>query len=84
MAALLDDDDLVETACEFVPLDRIDWEQCGHLLDPDAGPDESHVVEAEQLERLAQVVVGLPGGDEADAGRTSPSSTTGLRPLDRM
>ena len=66
---LLDDDDLVETAGERAHDVRVERHGHAQLEHPDPGiGDRLLGVEAEPAQRIEQLVVGEPGGHQADPG----------------
>ena len=67
-ALLLDDQDLLEAPRELAHDARLHREEHADLQDADAVARERGVVEAELAQRLAQVVVRLAGGDDAEPG----------------
>jgi hypothetical protein len=67
-ALLLDDQDLLEPAREPADDPRLHREEHADLEDADAVAPQRRVVQAELAQRLAQVVVRLAGGGDAEPG----------------
>ena len=65
-ALLLDDDDEIEPVGEFGELAPAQWPGTGHFVEPDAKLIAFDFVDAELVERLADVEIALAGGDDAD------------------
>ena len=67
-ALLLDDKDLLQAAGKIAHDLRLHREQHAHLQDADAVAAQRRVIEPQLEEALAQIVVGLAGGDDAQPG----------------
>jgi len=67
-ALFLDDEDLLEPAREVADVVRLQRVEHADLEDAHAGATQGVVVQAHLHEGLAQVVVGLAGGDDAQPG----------------
>jgi hypothetical protein len=65
---LLDDEDLFQALRELAHDGGLHREQHAHLQDADAVAAQRRIVQAHLEEGLAQVVVGLAGGDDAQPG----------------
>ena len=65
-ALLLDDDDQIEPGGEFGKLAPADRPGASDLVKPDAQLVAGDLVDAELVERLADVEIALAGGDDAD------------------
>ena len=65
-ALLLDDDDQIETGGELGKLAPADRPRAPDLVEPDAELVAFDFVDAEFVERLADVEIALAGGDDAD------------------
>ena len=65
-ALLLDDDDEIEAVGEFLQLALAERPGAAHLEEPDAELVAFDLVDAELVERLADVEIALAGGDDAD------------------
>src|SRR3990170_307227 len=65
---LLDDEQLLQAPRELADDAGLEREQHAELEQPDAEPTERLVVEPERPERLAHVIVRLPGGGDAEPG----------------
>ena len=67
-ALLLDDQDLLEPAAELADDARLHRREHPHLEDADAVAAERRLVEAQLVQGLAHVVVGLARGEDAEPG----------------
>ena len=65
-ALLLDHDDLLEAGGEGADLLRLERPDQAELEDAQAEPRGQRLIDAELVERLAQVEVGLAGRDDAE------------------
>ena len=67
-ALFLDDDDELEPVREFAQLARHERPDAADLEYPQAQRVAARLVDAEIVERLAHVEIGLSGGDDSDLG----------------
>ena len=75
-ALLLDHDDEIEALGEFLQLAPAERPGAGHLVEADAQFVALDLVDAELVERLADVEIALAGGDDADL-RIAPARGDG-------